>query len=141
MRKPTAKRALLAALLARYGWESPIPREHLLRIAAIEPGEHPSARRAFAELRNTEYVENRGKRGISLDTGAFDALADVLYYECGWKPYQIKSRLKHYEGWRNHEWRDMVLRHVGVVPSFLHFPARRQSEASEQTERFRSLFE
>lgn len=104
MRKPTVKCALLAALLARHGWGSPVPREHLLRIAAIEPGEHPSARKAFADLRRAKYVENYGKRGVSLDTGAFGALADVLYYECDWEPYQIKSRLKHYEGWRNHEW-------------------------------------
>lgn len=104
MRKPTTKCALLAALLARHGWGSPIPREHLLRIAALGPSEYPPARESFVELRNAEYVVNRGKRGISLDVGAFGALADVLYHECGWKPYQIKSRLKHYEGWGNHEW-------------------------------------
>ncbi|SEP28039.1 hypothetical protein SAMN05216388_106216, partial [Halorientalis persicus] len=31
-------------------------------------------------------------------------LADVLYHECDWEPFEIKSRLKHYEGWENHNW-------------------------------------
>lgn len=104
MRKPTAKCALLAALLARHAWGSPMSREDLLRIAALEPNEYPFARGKFVDLRNEEYVKNCGKRGIALDTSAFGVLAEVLYHECGWEPYQIESRLKHYEGWGNHEW-------------------------------------
>ena len=104
MQKPTVKCALLAALLARHGWGSPLPPEHLIRIAALEPTEYPPARERLAELRAARYAENHGKRGISLDTSEFGALAEVLYHECLWKPYEIKSRLKHYEGWENHEW-------------------------------------
>jgi hypothetical protein len=50
------------------------------------------------------YITNRGNRGIELDNSEFGQLAEVLYDECEWEPFEIKSRLKHYEGWRNHDW-------------------------------------
>jgi len=28
----------------------------------------------------------------------------VCYHECGWEPWEIESRLKHYEGIDNHDW-------------------------------------
>lgn len=104
MRKPTVKCALLAAMLARHRWGTPIGEDRLLSISAIETNEYPTASEVFDELRSVSYVVNRGKRGIELDTSAFRILADVLYRECGWEPFQIKSRLKHYEGWGQHEW-------------------------------------
>lgn len=41
---------------------------------------------------------------IELDTDSFGRLADALYHECEWNAFQVKSRLKHYEGWERHEW-------------------------------------
>lgn len=104
MRKESVKCALLAAMVAKHRWGTPIEEDHLLAIAAIDSNDYPAARAVFDELRSEAYVENRGKRGIELDNGEFGRLADVLYHECGWESFHVKSRLKHYEGWSNHEW-------------------------------------
>lgn len=60
--------------------------------------------RSSEELRSISYVTNRGKRGIELDNGAFGDLAAVLFHECDWEPVEIRSRLKHDEGWDEHGW-------------------------------------
>ena len=104
MRKPSVKCALLAAMVAEHRWGSPIVEENLLSISAIDAGDYPTASEVFDELRSAPYITNRGKRGIELNSGEFGALADFLYHECEWEPFEIKSRLKHYEGWDNHEW-------------------------------------
>lgn len=104
MRKPTVKCALLAALIAKHGWGTPIDEEALLAIAALETDEYPRARREFDSLRSRAYVRTQGKRGIELDTGEFGTLTDVLYRDCGWEPMHIRTRLKHYEGWDRHDW-------------------------------------
>lgn len=104
MRKPTVECALLAALIAKHAWGTPIDEEALLAIAAVESHEYPAARSAFADLRSEPYVADEGPRGIRLDNASFGALADVLYHECGWEAYEIRIRLKHYEGWNRHEW-------------------------------------
>lgn len=104
MRKPSVKCALLAAMIAKHRWGTPIDEEHLLAIAAIGPNDYPTASEVFDELREESYVTNRGKRGIELDNAAFGQLADVLHHECGWEPFVVRSRLKHYEGWNQHEW-------------------------------------
>lgn len=104
MRKPSVKCALLAAMIAKHTWGSPVDEERLLSIAAIDVSDYPTAKTVFEELRDEVYVTNRGNRGIELNNSEFGALADVLYEECGWEPFQIKSRLKHYEGWDRHEW-------------------------------------
>lgn len=104
MHKPSIRCALLAAMIARHRWGSPISKESLLAIAAIESHEYPRARTEFDDLRTKPYVHSRGKRGIELDNGRFGALADLLYHECGWSAVEIRSRLKHYEGWDEHDW-------------------------------------
>lgn len=104
MHEPTVCCALLAAMVAKHRWGSPIDEDDLLAVAAIEPSEYPAARTTYDELRSKPYVVNRGKRGIELDDGAFGELADVLYHECGWEAFQLRSRLKHYEGWDRHDW-------------------------------------
>lgn len=58
----------------------------------------------FDELQHEAYIARAGSRGIKLDNNEFGRLADVLYYECRWEAFQIRSRLKHYEGWDQHEW-------------------------------------
>lgn len=104
MQNPSVKCALLAAMVAKHRWGTPIDREHLLSITAIDSNDHPAARDVFEAFRSEPYITNRGNRGIELDSGEFGALADVLYHECGWESFEIKSRLKHYEGWERHEW-------------------------------------
>jgi hypothetical protein len=104
MRKESVRCALLAAMIAEHRWGSPIVKENLLSISAIETGDYPTASEIFDELRSATYITNRGKRGIELNSSEFGALADVLYHECGWEPFEVRSRLKHYEGWDDHEW-------------------------------------
>lgn len=104
MRKPSIKCALLAAMIAEHRWGSPIVEENLLSISAIETGDYPTASDVFEELRSAAYITNRGKQGIELDNSRFDGLADVLFHECGWEPFEIRLRLKHYEGWDQHDW-------------------------------------
>ena len=104
MRKPSVKCALLAAMVAERRWGAPIVEESLLSIAAIEASDYPTASDIFDELRSEPYITNRENRGIELDNSEFGQLADILYHECEWEPFEIKSRLKHYEGWENHDW-------------------------------------
>lgn len=104
MRKPSVKCALLAAMVAKHRWGTPIDEDHLLSVAAVESSEYPAARAAFDELRRARYVEDAGDRGVELDNGEFAHLAEVLYHDCGWEPFHIRSRLKHYEGWDQHDW-------------------------------------
>lgn len=104
MRKPTVKCALLAAMVAKHRWGTPIDDDSLLAIAAIDPHDYHVAADVFEELRSESYITNRGKRGIELDNSEFGTLADVLYHVCGWEAFEIKSRLKHYEGWDTHDW-------------------------------------
>lgn len=104
MRKPTVKCALLAAMIAKHRWGTPIDADHLIAVAAVERNDYPAAHEIFEKLRSASYITNRGKRGIELTSSHFGALANVLYHECRWEPFQVKSRLKHYEGWDQHEW-------------------------------------
>ena len=104
MRKPTVKCALLAAMIATHRWGTPIDKTNLLAIAALNSNQYPLASAIFEELRSEPYITNRGNRGIELDSSQFGRLADLLFYECGWEPFQIESRLKHYEGWDHHDW-------------------------------------
>lgn len=104
MRTPSVTCALLAAMVAKHRWGTPIGKERLLSIAALDATEYPAASEAFEDLRSEPYITSVGTRGIELNNSEFGALADVLYHECGWEPFQIRSRLKHYEGWNTHEW-------------------------------------
>ncbi len=103
MRKPSVKCALLAAMITEHRWGSPIVEENLLSIAAIETADYATASEVFDELRTAPYIASRGTRGIELTNSRFDELAGVLFHECGWEPFEIRSRLKHYEGWDQHE--------------------------------------
>jgi hypothetical protein len=104
MQKPSVTCAPLAAMVAKHRWGSPIDEENLLAIAAVDANDYPKASDVFDDLRSQRYITNRGNRGIELDNSEFGTLADVLFHECGWEPFEIRSRLKHYEGWDNHDW-------------------------------------
>lgn len=91
-------------MIAKHRWGTPIGEDELLSIAAIDRSEYLRASEEFDELRSEEYITAVGRRGIELDNGCFALLAELLYHECGWEPFQIRSRLKHYEGWDQHDW-------------------------------------
>lgn len=104
MNKPTVKCALLGTLVAHHCWGSPLEEDSLLSMSKILDHEYPQARETVERLENKPYAHRHRNRGIELVTSGFGILADVLYYECNWEPYEIKSRLKHYEGWDDHDW-------------------------------------
>ena len=103
MQKPSVKCALLATMIAKHKWGTPITEENLLSLSAIDD-DYPTARDVYDDLRSAPYIIYRGNRGIELDKSNFDNLADVLYHECHWEKWEIESRLKHYEGIDNHDW-------------------------------------
>lgn len=97
------KCALLATMIAKHKWGTPITEEDLLSLSSID-GDYPTAREIYDDLRMAPYISHHGNRGITLDKSNFDALADVLYHECNWETWEIDSRLKHYEGIDDHDW-------------------------------------
>lgn len=86
MEEPSALCALLATMLAKHRWGSPIAEGALLALSAID-GDYPADRRAYERLQHEPYLSIRGTRGIELDTGRFDELVNVLYHECGWEAW------------------------------------------------------
>jgi len=103
MEKPSVKCALLATMIAKHKWGTPITKAALLNLSAIDDA-YPTAREVYAALRSEPYITHRGNRGIKLNKSNFDKLADILYYECRWEAWEIESRLKHYEGIEDHDW-------------------------------------
>lgn len=104
MRKSSVKCALVAAMVAKHRWGTPIREDALLGLAAVAKHEYPAARDAFEALSVERFIMDRGRRGIELDNSRFSELAEFLFDECGWEPAEIKMRLKHYEGWGEHHW-------------------------------------
>lgn len=105
MEKPSVKCALIATMIAKHKWGSPIDEDALLRLSPIDNA-YPTARKVYSELREKPYIIHRGSRGIELNQTHFYALAEVLYHDCGWEPWEIDSRLRHYEGIDEHDWSD-----------------------------------
>ena len=103
MENPSVKCALLATMIAKHKWGTPITGEALLNLPAIN-GDYPTAREVYADLRSESYITYRGNRGIELNKSNFDKLAGVLYHDCRWEAWEIDSRLKHYEGIEDHDW-------------------------------------
>ncbi|WP_136717368.1 hypothetical protein [Halorientalis salina] len=104
MQKPSVKCALLSAMIAKHKWGTPIDEESLLAISAIGKNDFAVASGVVENLRTKSYITSKGKRGIELNNSEFGGLADVLYHECEWEPFEIRMRLKHYEGWDKHDW-------------------------------------
>ncbi len=77
MQKPSVKCALLAAMIAKHKWGTPIDEDNLLAIAAIDTSEYALASKVFDELRSEVYITNKGNRGIELAVdGAVRAVGD-----------------------------------------------------------------
>lgn len=97
--------SLLAFLVSRHGYGSPVGKDLAINRAGLRTDQLGAAKEAFEELRrDAPFVADCGDRGIKLDSSHFGKLADYLYLRCGWDEEQIRSRLKHYEGWETHEW-------------------------------------
>ena len=95
--------AVLSVLISEHRWNTPMPKDDIVALSAVD--HDYLAKEAYDELNQPEYpFVWTSNRGMSLNSGDFEGLADFLYYQCGWEAFTIKPRLKHYEGWSNHEW-------------------------------------
>lgn len=93
--------ALLEALVAKHRYGQPITRDELLRIASYESHRGGDAKQAFETLRTYPFIMNQGRRGIMLNHSAFDKLAQHLADDCRWSEFELRVRLKHFEGWND----------------------------------------
>jgi hypothetical protein len=103
MEKPSVKCALLATMIAKHKWGTPITGEALLNLSAIN-GDYPTAREVYADLRSEPFITYRGNRGIERNKSNVDKLADGLYDDWGGEGWEMDSRRKHYEGIEVHDW-------------------------------------
>lgn len=44
-----------------------------------------------------------------LDSSRFGDLADYLHDRCGWPEWELRTKLKQYEAWDDHDWDDESL--------------------------------
>lgn len=61
-------------------------------------------RDAYEDLRELPFILYYGTRGVMLDNSEFGSLAEYLHTECNWPSWEITTKLKHYEGWDDHDW-------------------------------------
>lgn len=94
--------AVIAVLISEHKYGTPLPEDDIVSKAAVE--HDGDAKTAFDDLQQKPFVRYNPARGMILDNSYFGQLADFLYYRCDWSKIQIESRLKHYEGWKNHDW-------------------------------------
>lgn len=98
--------ALLRPLVSKHRYGAPLDKDEIVRQAAFESHEEGAVRDAFERLRELSFVVYHGDRGVILDSSEFGTLADYLYETCDWPVWEIETKLKHYEGWGEHEWAD-----------------------------------
>lgn len=81
-----------------------MPEEEIIQRAAVD--DEGEAKKAIEELADPEhqFVQQVTGRGLMINSSFFGEFADFVYYSCDWPKYFIKSSLKHYEGWGNHDW-------------------------------------
>jgi hypothetical protein len=91
--------SLLEALVAKHRYGQPITRDALLRIASYESHRGGAAKEVFEALRDQPFLADRGQRGIMLNHSEFGQLAEYLANTCGWSAFELRVRLKHFEGW------------------------------------------
>lgn len=99
--------AVLSFLISKHAWGTPRSVEEVVRKTAIDPANADAGdvRDAIDELRKVApYVVDYDHGGVGLDNSEFGPLADYLYYRCDWSPEVIRTRLKHYRGWEQHDW-------------------------------------
>lgn len=91
--------ALLSALVAQHRYGQPIPQSALLRTASFPSHRGGDAKEAFDDLREKPFIVDQRNRGIMLNSSEFGELAQYLHQECGVSEFELKIRLKHFEGW------------------------------------------
>lgn len=95
---------VVRVLVTAHAYGSPLPADLSLRRAAIPSDELGAAKAAMESVRSYSFIEDHGSRGLMLDNGEFDSLAQWLYRRCDWKRFELELRLKHFEGWDELDW-------------------------------------
>ena len=99
--------ALLRPLVSGHRYGTPMSKDEVIRRTPLDSSDIGAAKRAFDELRKFSFIIDYGNRGVKLDNSNFDELADFLHDRCTrdrWPIWEIKTKLKHYEGWDDHDW-------------------------------------
>ncbi|MFC3959756.1 hypothetical protein [Halovivax cerinus] len=104
MRRTRHLCALLRPLVSKHRYGAPLSEDELIRQTAFEKHEEGAVRDAISYLRTQPFIQSFDTRGIRLDSSTFGRLADFLYQECDWPAWEITTKLKHYEGWDDHDW-------------------------------------
>lgn len=97
--------ALLRVLVSDHAYGKPRPRDVVVSKASHEKHEGGAAKEAYEAVRDLDLVVDRGRRGVMLDNDRFVVLVQFLYDECGWDRFELKLRIKHFEGWNEVDWR------------------------------------
>lgn len=95
---------VVRVLVTSHAYGSPLSEDIVLKRAGIPSDELGDAKDAVEAVRSRPFIESHGNRGLKLDNAEFGALAQWLYDTCDWEPYELKLRLKHFEGWDEVEW-------------------------------------
>lgn len=96
--------ALLRPLVSKHRYGAPIVEDELVSQAAFEKHEEGEVRAAYDALTELSFILDYGNRGVMLDNSRFGDLADYLHYRCEWPNWELKTKLKHYEGGDDHDW-------------------------------------
>lgn len=98
--------ALLRPLVSDHRYGAPLPEDPLVAKASFEPHEEGAVRTAYESLTGLPFIEHHPGRGVMLDSSRFGELAEYLHDNCGWPAWELRTKLKHYEGWDEHDWND-----------------------------------
>ena len=100
--------AVLSYLISEHKYGTPVDKQTIVNRSAIRSDQEGEAKDAYDELQNNSpfIEEDDNGNGIKIDNSEFGLLADYLYVRCDdkWDAESIHRRLKHYEGWNEHEW-------------------------------------
>ena len=92
---------VIRTLVTTHSYGSPLFKDEILRRAAVPSHDLDEAKMAIESVRDYPFIVDSGNRGLKLVNSEFGALAMFLAEECDWSEFELKIRLKHFEGWDN----------------------------------------
>jgi hypothetical protein len=96
--------SLIRPLVSKHRYGAPIVKDELVHQAAFKSHEEGTVRDAYKNLQQLPFILNLGTRGVMIDSSEFESLVNYLYEECNWPTWEVTTKIKHYEGWANHDW-------------------------------------
>ncbi|WP_150123027.1 hypothetical protein [Haladaptatus sp. R4] len=96
--------SIIRVLVTNHGYGKPLPADVVLNKASYPPHKGGDAKKSLEIVRRQSFIIDHGNRGIMLDNGEFGSLVQFLYDNCGWDEFELKLRIKHFEGWEEIDW-------------------------------------